>query len=424
MTRLDAVLDTIQRSNAVGWAHAVVAAAIVLWLSTGSIAWAFVLAPNIFSWGLVALWLLVAAVRRPALTLAVARQYWTLAAMLMLVVLIRLTTPDPMGLYLLPLPYLMVVLVLFAYYSRRRELKYARFLLGVLAIDLTVMVVRTAIVLQEHPSLSRYLGTTEDILTSVFGESDFRGIGGYPYAYSLAIVTIALWALLASKRKWYLVVPPLVCTVLLVQTSYTIAILGTLVGMAWAALSLIIGARQRVPVAVAGIGLLLLAANPIGVLLARLASSSLLPVTVSERVEELSALATGTSAGGSDLSARLERYLLSVDAFLGHPFTGIAGEQLPVRIGGHSTWLDLLGSFGLLSLLLIVGLVAALRAQLRLVDASPAAKATVIGAWLAVAGFGIVNPVLFSGIYVIWLFAIPLAAWVILTRKEPVHGQT
>lgn len=399
-----------ERRRGVFWPHLVFGAFVVLWLDVGvATAWMTVL-PSVVKFGVLACWLVLATLRSTPFLSTVTANAWPLAMMLLVTVLYSAEITQWRQ-YAQGLGYLLIAFALFCFYAQEQVRKERNVLMAVMLADLAVTGVRTLIALQADPLLARYLATTERDRSAVYGSRDFAGLGGYPYAYSLAaILVLLLYLLVRSTKRAILLVAFLVGGLVLVQMAFTTSIV----------LVLALGAGFLVHDLVRrpALRFILYAAAIIG-WVSGLYSATLywmagLPgvsAVVSTRLLELAGFLSGDSLTGSDLGSRGGRWSDSLHLFLSSGVFGLAGRGGTNQdTGAHSQWLDLLASYGAWFGLLALFVVFAWRLARSRV--SPIARESLGRTWVFFLILGFVNTLLFSPIVLTWMFLLPaLAEW-------------
>lgn len=399
-----------ERRRGVFWPHLACGAFVVLWLDAGvATAWMTAL-PSVVKLGVLACWLVLATLRSTPFLGTLTVNAWPAAIMLLVTVLYSAEIAR-WSQYAQGLGYLLIAFALFCFYGREQVRTERNVLMAVMLADLAVTGVRTLIALQADPLLARYLATTEQNRSAVYGSRSFAGLGGYPYAYSLAaILVVLLYFLVRSARKAILLVACLVGGLVLVQMGFTTSIV--------LVLALGVGFLVRDMIGRPELRFMLYAAAIIG-WVSGLYSATLhwmagLPgvsAAVSTRLLELAGLLLGNSSTGSDIGVRGERWSSSLQLFLSSGVFGLAGRgQMNQDTGAHSDWLDLLASYGLWAGLLALFLFFAWR--LARTRVSPIGRESLGRFWVFFLILGLVNTLLFSTIVLTWMFLLPaLAEW-------------
>lgn len=273
----------------------------------------------------------------------------------------------------------------------------------------------SVIVLRQNPLSSRAISTGLDSAASVGA----MGVGDFGLATATPLVALA--ALYAGLNRelpiWHRTLA-VTCLGLgaafVVMSQFTIALvvlLATVVSyVAW-----------RVTVKVSRIVAVAVVAGLVWVVVARLGTIAdelvrLLPLdwATSERLSTLGDFGEiGLGQSGYDLSTRIELIRLSWDAFLGAPIFGQSAQGVPMQIGGHSGWLDVLAQLGLIggvSLFLFLGVYVSRRLrEYQLGDS----RTVLLFALAALLFQGLVNPAVYiPEVGFAFLFLVPAVAWV------------
>ncbi len=388
-------------------AHFLVAVVVVLWLGSGIGAPLLAPVPGVYRWAIAAAWIAASLLSlRHAAELATSA--WPLLLFVGLAVIAVPSSDETGQAHLQNLAYMIVVYCIYSFYSAPAHHRYRRLIVGTVLLDLGVVAVRTWSALDTNPEVSRYLATGNVHEEIVAQTADLWGIGGYQQAYALpAIMLVFLHHGLTGRRyraaSWIIVA---LGTMLLVRMAFTIAVI------MWVAFGLLllagetIGRRHQGGVIVAG-----LCGLPIGVLLgpillSALAETGWLPGVVTVRLREMAALLTGEHNSDTDLAARFELYTVSLREFLKNWFSGSAGYGAGMgQLGTHSSWLDTLGAFGLISLLLFMFLYQAFRHQLSSI--APRKRFVFKLAWAYFIALGLVNTLLFAYMLLVWFVLLP-----------------
>jgi len=406
-----AQMTSVRRERAgVLWPHVLCGAFVILWLDVGVAADTMARIPGIAKVGILGCWLALAAVRSPVFFGDLVLTGWPLATM-MLIVLMYSAEIAESDQYLQGLGYLLIAFALFCFYSSERFRRERTVLLFVMLADLAVTGMRTLVTLQTEPLLSRYLATTEEIRTTVYGSLSFSGLGGYGYAYSLAATLVLLsYFLVRSTRKFTILVVMIVGAVVLIEMAFATSILlAVVVGGGFLVQDLIHKSGLRI--ILVGVALIGWASGFYSAVLRTVGAVGSLTPDVQVRLIDLARFLNGESSAGSDLGSRLDLWTRSVVLFLSNGPFGLAGSgRTNQATGGHSQWLDFLASYGILTALLV--LFFALSWLLLRRRLPTEAAASVGRGWLFLLVVGLVNTLIFSTIVLTWMFLLPaLAMW-------------
>jgi len=402
------------------WTHLALSAFIVLWLDVGVAGSLMETIPTSLKFAVVGGWLILATTRSRTFLQDAIGTAWPLLLFIIIVVL-HSDEIAKANQYSQNLTYLLIAFLLYSFYSADWFRRERHVVLATVGLDFLITGVRTVIRLQNDPLLARYLATTAENRTAVYGSQSFAGLGGYGLAYALAAVAVvALAALVRSERKLLLLLIAGGCALAVIEMSFATAIvMMILLGGAY-----LIHDSVRRPDLRIVLGIILvigfLAELPSRLLRAA-ASANLFSDAVATRLSELDSLLTGSSLSGSDLLTRFSFWSQSIETFLDSGPFGLAGTGRPHQeVGNHAEWLDLLAAYGVWSLLLLLFFAFARRRANRTVpsDARPALGR----AWLFFALLGFVNTLLFSTIVLTWMFVVPALCTYLPSPSKKAHA--
>lgn len=392
------------------WPHVLCGAFVILWLDVGVAADTMARITGIAKVGVLGCWLALAAVRSRTFFGDLVITGWPLATM-MLIVSMYSTDIAVSEQYLQGLGYLLIAFALFCFYSSERFRRERNVLLFVMLADLAVTGMRTMVALQTEPLLSRYLATTEEIRTTVYGSLSFSGLGGYGYAYSLAATLVLLsYFLVRSARKVTILAVMVVGAVVLVEMAFTTSILlAVVVGGGFLVQDLTHKGGLRI--ILVGVILIGWSSGFYSAVLRTAAEVASLAPDVQVRLIGLAGFLKGESSAGSDLGSRLDLWSRSVGLFLSNGPFGLSGSGRTNQItGGHSQWLDFLASYGILTVFLVLFFALSWRLLRRRIP--PETASSVGRGWFFLLLVGFINTLLFSTIVLTWMFLLPaLAMW-------------
>ena len=238
----------------------------------------------------------------------------------------------------------------------KREAKLARILLGILFICCFITSVTTYFGCLAFPNASRDLATTirgDDI--ALYATYMQLNIGGFSFIYTITLL-IPIVIYLTKNRNLNIILAIAMVVVFIFairQSEYTTALLLSVIGL----LSFFLPAKMErkkmrrfmVLIVISGIVLFELVPPVL-----RFAASSVESEQVSSRLNDLAVVASGEEAGvsaDSDMSSRQTNFQQSWDSFVNSSFLG-GGSQ--AKVGGHSYFLDTLGLYGILGLILLI----------------------------------------------------------------------
>lgn len=395
------------RLTPMGLVHASLGVFLVLWLLNGvghTIAASY---PASIKLGALAAWFALAAVRHSTYVKSATPIIMPTLLLLGLTTLLG-SNLDDSGQNLQGLIYLVISLGLGCFYAAQRFWAEATILLAVAGVDFAVTGYRTLVALVQEPVLARYLAITEKQRVAEFPNVDFSGLGGYPFAYSLAAIFIVAasydWRPERRIWRWIICIP---AGVVVVQMGFTTAIL----------LSVAIPVGFRIihvlnPGAKALVGAAIVLGWGMGFfswIFESLARMMWLQEAVRIRMGEMADATSpaGSLEEGADLGIRIELWTKSIDATLQGGLFGLLGSTGPhAEIGEHSHWLDSAATFGIFAALPLISFFAFYRFLNREADLPQQRMHRELFSYMII--LGTINTLFFSMILITWAVLAPI----------------
>jgi len=382
---------------------------VIAWLNWGTFTYVMPYVPNYIRWGLFLVWFVLALTSNKKFAKAYFVQCWPLLLFYFYMILISFFIEKNISVYIKSISYLIMVYSIFLYYYDERYKKFQKFLCIFLFLDIVVVAINTYIQLQINPMVARYLSTGIETRERLLSAETFYGVGSYGYFYAMVSIILLLGFLFLNyrKKKFLALLLIFAFTVLLIKASFTIAILST---FSFFILLVVIRYTNKyifIVITMLGITILLMFPGILTSIFGQLADIGGIPYEVSVRFDELALFLSGYDISGTDVNARLNRYLQSIDAFANNITIGaVAINSNIYKAGGHSAWLDLLANFGLFSIPFFVFLFKAYEYCKNKIPKKfkPFYKVY----WLYYIYLGFVNTLLFSSIYTVWFLFLPL----------------
>lgn len=305
--------------------------------------------------------------------------------------------------------YALIILFAFVYYSERGS-KVQKIVVACLLIDHVLINVSSLVILQDNPDLARLVSTSgyKEYTDFRFGSS--RLFTSFGHVYSMIFILPALVLILRNKlirSSWsyiFFAIYILTSLWLVVSASYTICIVFTILFTIFA---LMASKKNDLSTLLRCLTLVIIITISLSAFL-----GFLIDVLFSEnfevkaRMQELySYFVEGQELQSGDLFSRIKHYKDSWNQFADNPFFGVyESAEESIKVGGHSEWLDALGNYGLIRIIIyIVFLVKTLRSVIR-------SRRRVSGMFLiyvSLAVIGWIVPVLFQEVYLALYIIIP-----------------
>lgn len=395
---------------------------VIAWLNNGVFTFVISYVPNTVRYGIYFAWLGLAIISSKRFFQTLIYQMWPLLLFYFYMVFLFFFIEINLEIYIKRITYLIMVYPIFLYYFDTKHSYLQRLFCKFLVFDCIVVGINTYIQLQKDYMVIRYLATGTDTRARMLGPEAYAGIGSYGYFYSLVafILLLAMMFLNKHKRRPLLLFVIAILMVLLIKATYTIAILFTFIF--WVLLVILKYSKKHTIFALILLILisLLLFQGSIGNMFARLSNIDGLSYEVSVRFMELSDFFNGKDITNTDFKSRQDLYLKSVDAFTNNILVGtVLSNNNLYRVGGHSAWLDLLGTFGLFCAPFFIFLFKAYKFGIVLIPVKFQTFYKVY--WLYFICLGFINTLLFAQIFIMWFFFLPIFIQVFLKNTNNFH---
>lgn len=203
-----------------------------------------------------------------------------------------------------------------------------------------------------YPGASRTLAVTEeDMGSDIYAMYKMANIGNLSFTYSLVLLipqVIEMYKL-RIVNPLLPIVMLIILTITILETEYTAALLLMLVSFLLILLPANLKRKHLWPLLIGVIALFFDVKVLIGDFLIW-ASSTISSDTMAVRLYDLGQTFTmGTDyVGEGDVVSRMELYEMSLNSFMNSPIWGGVG-----KVGGHSLFIDTLGRYGIIGLLVI-----------------------------------------------------------------------
>jgi len=392
-----------------GLMHKALALIVIAWMNYGFFTYAMPYVPNYIKYGFYFAWLGLALISNKRFLNTFVVQLWPLFLLYFYIIFLFLFVNSNLVFYIKSMAYLIMVYSIFLYYFNDKHKKFQKFLCAFLILDCIAVGINTYFNLQINPMLVRYLSTGIETRERLLGSEVFYGVANYGYFYALVSIILLLGFLFLNYRKRNLLIFLLIFAfmVLLIQASYTIAILFTFIFFTLLFVLKYSNKYTFVAIALIGIIMLLIFQNMFASMFYQLADIKGVPYEVSMRFKDIAYFFSGINMSGTDLNARLNLYSQSMDAFTNNILIGISITDSNVySAGGHSAWLDLLSQFGLFSLPFSLFLFNAYKYCKNRVSKNFRSFVNVY--WLYFILLGFINTLLFANIFTIWFLFLPM----------------
>ncbi len=327
---------------------------IILWLNAGNFEYIQSFFPQVIKFGLVLLWFFItSSIYRGFLELYLSKAI-PILVMIAIVLMSKMVGNERyFNLYWMSYIYYAIIFAVFVcsfYFYNERECKA---LLLVLILDIIIVAVHTYIELTRNPILVRAMSTGMEAKMALLDGVIPKGVGGYGMCYQLVFLGMLLILLLDGKvqHKVWIYASEVLIFCVLFSAQITLALIMQFVGIAAVLMcrNNKSGSLWKVVVLVVFVILFLNMDSILHYLISYAGDDMAVRLKELTRIREINADSSG------DIASRYRLYWQSFLVFLDNPFCGDFGGY---GIGCHSTFIDLLGAYGLLG---IFGIISFLR---------------------------------------------------------------
>lgn len=296
----------------------------------------------------------------------------------------------------------------FYFYDKRKS----KVVLLVLICDIIIVAIHTFIELTRNPILVRAMSTSADSRTAILNGVMPIGVGGYGMCYQLVFCSMLLVLLLDEKlqhRIWIYLSEILIFCVLF-SAQITLALIMQAVGVA--AVLMCRNTRKsfiwKMVFLVILIILLLNLNSILQYLISRAGDDMAMRLEELMRIREIGAESSG------DVASRYRLYWKSFSVFLQNPLWGDFGGT---GIGCHSTFIDLLGAYGLLGIFGIIGFLRPIQLTLKHYELRSVKNNLLVFFFMTIV-LATINVLIGSDIMLVTTIAIPLFFKVLYSQED------
>lgn len=390
-------------------AMTILAIIVIAWFNNGLFTFITPYIPNYVRYGIYFTWLVLALITKKRYVTILVLQMWPLLLFFFYLVFLSFFVEMNLKVYIMSITYLIIIYSIYLYYINVKNRQIQKILCEFIIIDYIIIGTNTFFHLKSNPMIARYLSTGIETIKRLLGDTPYYGVASYGYFYALVSIIILLGFIFLNFRKESLlaIIAIIPATALLIRSGFTIAIIFTLIFLILITMLRYNNKYTFALIVFLGTISLLIFQGLFAVLFTWCAGLDWIPNPVSVRLNELAYFFSGYDIFGTDLYIRLLLYLKSLEAFLHNIIAGISVSTNGIYSpGGHSAWLDLMATFGLLAIPFFIFLYKAYKYGKKRtpIHFKPLYKIY----WLYFICLGFVNTILFAPIYTIWFLFLPL----------------
>lgn len=393
--------------------HLVLSCFIILWLNAGNFEYIQGFFPQVIKFGLVALWFLItASIYRGFLNIFLSKAAPIFFMIGIILLSKTLGNERYFNLYWMNYLYYAIIFAVFVccfYFYNKRE---SMTLLLVLIVDIAIVAVHTLVELMRNPILARAISMGVDAAKELLNGAIPVGVGGYGLCYQLVFCGMLLMMLLGRKlrhRIWIYLSEILIFFVLF-SAQITLALIMQVVGIF--AVLMFRSSRKDYVWKVLLLAVIIFAILNLERILQFLISFA--GDEMAQRLEELINIRDIGVGSSGDIASRYRLYWKSFSSFLQNPLWGGFGGD---SIGCHSTFLDLLGAYGMLGIMGIIGFLQPIRLALKHCEVR-SAKINLRLIFVMFFVLSVINVSISSDILLASTIAVPLFFKVMYSQEE------
>lgn len=384
------------------------ASMVILWLNAGMYSFVQRYIPGIIMYGVFLLWFIYAVQHkhyRIEFTGCFIKMIPTICLLgLMYAINISSLTRS----YLMFYVYVFMIAAIAIYYqhdSRGRSL-----LLKVWAFDVVAVVINTYIQVKRNPFVIRNMSANASVFESLFG-GRLYGVASFSNVLCYSVVMLFLYSRIVNKKVKSRTIDWIgVCALLLLIFKSQIAILiaFSLTGILLISLaSFFEDLNKLILFVVISLVAFAILYKYLPDILKYISTIESLPELLRVKASDASLIISGASNNLKDATVRMQQYENDIACFLRNPLVGTLGDN--TNIGGHSTWIDFLGMYGLLSIVVMIWHIGLMKNVVK--ASAPEERIMVAVIAIVFTTIGIIDPIIFQNVYMVFLMVIPYMSY-------------
>lgn len=379
---------------------------ILLWLNGGIYGFVQRYIPGIFMYAIALVWLILVSNRKKNIKNLVSFAFKFIPAFSLLAVFYLINSSSLVKTYLYFMIYCAIlVCILFFYYD---EPKKKKILLGTWFFDTVIICVNTLIQIAKNPLIIRQMSANASYLQEQ--GMTVKGVANFSHVLTYSLVCLYLLYLLfkkgRTKSKISVVLFVILLELVILQSQIALIMMFNI----WGAILVIVFSKVKRRSHLVMFFLIIafifafLATNAVAIL-EYLGDLDFMPRLLKIKIDDVIVLIKGgTQSQLQDVDVRLEQYKLGINAFVSNPLFGTMGDSS--SIGGHATWIDFLGLFGLFSLVFFIWFLDLFKVVIRFSLKSDSGIIKVICCLFVM--LGILDPILTQVVSVFFIIVLPI----------------
>lgn len=393
------------------------AALIILWLNAGFFTFIQIRIPSVIMYGIVACWYLLIIKERSIAVNKIIKIYLQIVPALLCVgIPFILKGGSLTKTYLMSFIYVFIIISIRIYYFDCSENKEsANYLFNIWRADVILVLINTFYQIAKDPYVIRNMSANASAMQSL-GRVKLYGVASFSNVLCYLILALFLFSRIINKKTktdMATIIAFFPLTLIIFLSQITLIIMFFIFGLILLGVSEICRGTAKtilfsVPLFILG-GI---AWNNMTDLLKLVIGIDILPTMIRAKLYDVISILNGSHNNLMDANVRIKQYQVSIESFLNNPIIGSFGDSSV--IGGHSTFMDFLGLFGFLAVILFIWHIKMMRLSTNTVNTEERKSVFMISIVFTL--LGILDPIIFQNVYMIFVFIIPIMS----NKKERV----
>lgn len=313
---------------------------LLLWANNGVFSYVNLYIPAVFKYGLFGICIVLATILDKKYLDKLFKNIFPLLIFLFIMYLSHfLFKTHNLFIYYKPIIYLIIIYSQYLYYQDA-DSTTQKYIIYILLIDYLFLSLNTIKQLNDNPYLSRILATADAEYVS--------NVGGYSFIYST--ITFILYFLNNLTKKRRIILSSILILLFLYtlyKGSFTISYIILILSIVLFVVLKLYNKKKILTIFLLISVIIFSFSYVTPNILKYVANHNGANYEIRMRANEMLNFYSGKNIDGTDINSRFIRYKMSLESFNENILYGNFGSK---PVGGHSSWLDLLGLFGLLSL--------------------------------------------------------------------------
>lgn len=386
----------------------ILAALIILWLNAGMYSFVQRIIPGIFMYGIFMIWFICVIKNDMFITKFIKWTTTIIPSFILLFIMYIFHNSSLTKSYIMFFVYLVIISAISIYYQFDNDGR--KILYKVWLFDVFAVVFNTFLKIKSNPLVIRNMSANASVFESLFG-GKLYGVASFSNILCYIVIMLFLYSKIMNKRKNFNKGDLIGCIVLLLlilKSQIAILIAFALIGLGLITLVSFFKDIRKLLVFFFLITLLFVGIYKyIPGMLSYISTIEVLPELLRVKALDVAWIISGSSNKLMDATIRMQQYENDIKCFIANPLLGTLGDS--TNIGGHSTWIDLLGMYGISSMIVMIWHFGIMKRIVKSVANEDKIMVTIIVIIFSI--IGIIDPIFFQNVYMVFIFVIPYISW-------------